>query len=86
MPNKTLTKVFKLNDIKTILRVHVNLRIYIQSQEEEKLASHGSHENTIEKENKNSWSQRHFKRSSQDDDSSHVQPSLSFIKDLCCLL
>jgi len=54
MPNKTLTKVFKLNDIKTILRVHVNLRIYIQSQEEEKLASHGSHENTIEKENKNS--------------------------------
>ena len=50
MLNKTLTKVFKLNDIKTILRVHVNLRIYIQSQEEEKLATHGSHENTIEKE------------------------------------
>jgi len=24
MLNKTLTKVFKLNDIKTILRVHVN--------------------------------------------------------------
>jgi len=35
MLNETLTKVFKLNDIKTILRVHVNLRIYIQSQEEE---------------------------------------------------
>jgi len=30
---QTLTKeVFKLNDIKAILRVHVNLRIYIQSQ------------------------------------------------------
>jgi len=52
MLNKTLTKVFKLNDIKTILRVHVNLRIYIQSQEEKKLVTHGSHENTIEKENK----------------------------------
>jgi len=35
MLNKTLTKVFKLNDIKTILIVHVNLRIYIQPQEEE---------------------------------------------------
>jgi len=35
MSNKTLTKIFKLNDIKTILRVYVNLRIYIQSQEEE---------------------------------------------------
>jgi len=54
MLNKTLTKVFKLNDIKTILRVHVNLRIYIQSQEEEKLATHGSHENTVEKEKENS--------------------------------
>jgi len=32
----------------------VNLRIYIQSQEEEKLAMHGSHENTIEKEKENS--------------------------------
>jgi len=39
MLNETLTKVFELNDIKTILRVHVNLRIYIQSQEEEKLAT-----------------------------------------------
>jgi len=54
MLNKTLTKVFKLNDIKTILRMYVNLRIYIQSQEEEKLAPHGSHENTIEKEKKSS--------------------------------
>jgi len=43
--------IFNLNDIKTILlRVHVNLRIYIQPQEEVKLARHGSHENTIEKE------------------------------------
>jgi len=35
MLNETLTNVFKLNDIKKILRVHVNLRIYIQSQEVE---------------------------------------------------
>ena len=54
MLNETLTKVFELNDIKTILRVHVNLRIYIQSQQEEKLATHGSHENTKEEENKSS--------------------------------
>jgi len=63
----------------TISRVHANLRIYIQSQEEEKLATHGSHENTIEKEKENSWSQWYFKRSSKDDGCPHVQPSLSFI-------
>jgi len=34
--------------------MHVNLRIYIQSQQEEKLATHGSHENTIDKEKENS--------------------------------
>jgi len=27
-----------------MLRVHVKLRLYIQSQEEKKLATHGSHE------------------------------------------
>ena len=62
-----LTKVFELNDIKTILRVHVNLRIYIQSQQEEKLATHGSHENTKEEENKSSWSQWCFQRSPKGD-------------------
>jgi len=35
---------------KIILRVHVNVRLYIQFQEEKKLAMHGSHENTMEKE------------------------------------
>ena len=33
MLNETLTKVFKLNDIKTILKVHVNLRIYFNPKE-----------------------------------------------------
>jgi len=50
MLNKTLTEVIKLNDIKIILRVYMKVRLYIQSQEEKKLATHGSHENTMEKE------------------------------------
>jgi len=45
--NKTLTRVIKLNDIKIISRVHMKVRLYIQSQEEKKLATHGSHENTM---------------------------------------
>jgi len=50
MLNKTLTEVIKLNDIKIILRVYMKVRLYIQSQEEKKLTTHGSHENTMEKE------------------------------------
>jgi len=41
-----------LNDIKIILRMHMKVRLYIQSQEEKKLATYGSHENTMEKEKK----------------------------------
>jgi len=48
MLNKTLTEVIKLNDIKIILRVH--MFTFNPSQEEKKLATHDSHENTMEKE------------------------------------
>ena len=44
-----LTRVIKLNDI-IKLRVHMKVRLYIKFQEEKKLATHGSHENTMEKE------------------------------------
>ena len=75
-----------MNDIKIILRMHMKVRLYIQSQEEKKLATYGSHENTMEKEKKkNSWSQKCFKDLPKDDDPL-VQPSLSFIKDPWCLL
>ena len=60
-----LTRVIKLNDIKIILRVHMKVRLYIQSQEEKKLATHGSHENTMEKEKGKFLIAKCFQRSSK---------------------
>jgi len=64
----------------------MKVRLYIQSQEEKKLATHGSHENTMEKEKRKILDCKSASKDLPKDNDVFVHSSLPFIKDPCCLL
>jgi len=64
----------------------MKVRLYIQSQEEKKLATYGSHENTMEKEKGKILDCKSASKDLPKDDDPFVHSSRPFIKDSCCLL